>query len=289
MITLKNEWLKAEINPLGAEYQSIIRVDTGIEYLWQGDPAWWGRRSPVLFPIVGKLRDGKYTYQGKEYALGGHGFARDMVFDIEEQSDTSVKLHVSSDEETRKVYPFEFDLYVTYTLEGKSITCDYEVINRTDGDMYFSIGAHPGINLPLLPGESWADYVIRFARKETCDTWCFRNGGMQWQTEPCLQDSDTLDITPHMFDEDAIILKDLVRHEVSFEGRTNGHRITCEFDRYPTIAFWSAAPNAPFVCMEPWCGHADMVDHDGDLTRKQDIEHLEKDGCFSVGYTLTLD
>ena len=92
-----------------------------------------------------------------------------------------------------------------------------------------------------------------------------------------------------MFDEDAIILKDLACYEVSFEGRTNGHRVTCKFDSYPTIAFWSAAPNAPFVCMEPWCGHADMVDHDGELTRKQDIEHLAKGETFSVGYTLTLD
>ena len=289
MITLKNEWLKVEISETGAEYQSILRLDTGLEYLWQGDPAWWNRRSPILFPIVGRLKDGTYTYQGKEYALGGHGFARDMIFTVVEQSDTQVKLQLCSNEATRAVYPFDFELYVIYTLEGKGVTCDYEVVNCTDGDMYFSIGAHPGIRLPLLPDESWADYVIRFSEKETKETWCFRDGGMQWKTEPCLVDTDTLEITPHMFDQDAIILKGLASTQVSFEGRTNGHRVTCEFSRYPTIAFWSAAPNAPFICMEPWCGHADMVDHDGDLTRKQDIEHLEKDGRFSVGYTLTLD
>ena len=124
MIILKNEWLKVEVNPLGAEYQSIVRVDTGIEYLWQGDAAWWNRRSPILFPIVGKLKDGKYTYQGKEYALNGHGFARDMVFDIAEQTETTVKLHIASDDTTLAVYPFDFDLYVTYTLEGSALTLD---------------------------------------------------------------------------------------------------------------------------------------------------------------------
>ena len=289
MITLHNEILSVTIDPLGAEYAGIRRLDTGIEYLWQGDPAWWAGRSPLLFPFVGISKGGHYTYRGVTYPMPGHGFAREKVFTVTAQTETSVTLRLASDEATRAIYPFDFILDVTYALEGKTLACDYRVTNTTADEMYFSIGAHPGINLPLLPGETWADYVIRFDQVEDADTWCFRDGGVQWQTEPCLTHTDTLPITPHMFDEDAKIFKGLRSKTVSFEGLTNGHRVTMDFHRFPTIAFWSAGPNAPYICMEPWCGHADMIDHDGDLTHKVDVERLDEGGVFTVGYTLTLD
>ena len=289
MITIESQALRVRINPVGAEYDSIVRLDTGLEYLWQGDPAWWDRKSPILFPFLGVSRGGQYTYAGKTYPMGGHGFAKDMAFETVEQKPDAVRLRLCSNAETRAVYPFDFELFVTYTVQDITLYCEYEVVNRTAGDLYFSIGAHPGINLPLLPGESWADYDIVFERKETADTWCFRNGGVQWQTEPCLEDTDTLPITPHMFDEDALIFKGLKSRFVSFAGRTNGHRVTMDFHRFPTLAFWSAGPNAPYICMEPWCGHADMIDHDGELTHKVDVERLLEGETFRVGYTLKLD
>lgn len=289
MIRIENELLRVEIDPVGVEYASIQRKDTGIEYLWQGDPAYWKSRSPLLFPFVGTCRNDCYTYQGKAYPMVHHGYARNMLFEITEQTADKVTFRHSSNEETRKIYPFDYELYVTYEVKEKTLFCEFELQNLTDGDMYFSLGGHPGIRVPLLDGETWADYRIRFEKKETAFRWVYRDGGFQWQTEPCLEDSDTLEIDPHLFDQDAIVFKGMESRTVSFEGVKNGHRVTMDFHRFPTIALWSAKPNAPFICMEPWFSHADMADHDGELTHKVDVQHLLPDERFRTGYTLTLD
>ena len=287
MITIESTLLRVEIDPVGAEYASITRKDTGLQYLWTGDPAWWARRSPVLFPFVGVSHGGSYTYGGQRYEMTPHGYASKKTFTVKEAAEDRVTFVHASDEVTRAVYPFEYELQVTYTVSGDTLACDFAVVNRTDGEMVFSLGGHPGFRVPLLEGETWADYRIRFGEKETAATWCFRNGGIQWTTEPCLVDTDTLELEPHMFDEDARILKGLKSRTVSLEGKANGHAVTMDMHRFPVIAIWSAGPNAPFVCLEPWFGHADMAGHDGELTHKPDVLRLLKGETFTTGYTLT--
>ncbi len=288
-VLLENSEMKIVIDPVGAELSSVMKKDTGWQYLWQGDPALWRRKSPILFPFVGISRNGRYTYQGKTYDMPCHGYASSRRFTVLKQSENCVTFRHSSDEKSRKIYPFDYELRVTYSLSGSVLSTEFQVENQTDGDMYFSIGGHPGFRIPMSTGETWSDYELRFEQKENADIWCFRNGGMQWQTEPYFKDSDVIRLIPHMFDEDALIFKGLRSRTVKLGCQKNNHSVTMDFHRFPTIAFWSAGTEGPFICIEPWCGHADMIDHDGELTHKAEVQHLLKGETFSVGYTLTFD
>lgn len=160
MIQISNEKLTVLVSPQGAELQSIVRNDTGLEYLWSGDPAFWGKKSPVLFPIVGGLKDNTYQYRGDHYTLGRHGFAREQLFAVTEQGAEHVSLRLSDNEATRKAYPFRFDFTIQYLLQDDQLQVTYQVLNRDDKTLFFSVGAHPAFKLPLVPDTTYEDYYL---------------------------------------------------------------------------------------------------------------------------------
>lgn len=285
MITLENALIKASVNPHGAELQSLYHKDTNLEYLWNGDARYWPRRSPVLFPIVGGLKDDTFIYKGEKYTLPRHGFARDMDFYKEAVFGDSCSLTLKSDKETLKNYPFEFLLRIKYQLNGNSITITYEVENPSEEALLFSIGAHPAFNVPLVKGTVYEDYFLEFSKEETSDRWTIKNNLIS-ETTPYLQNQTRLPLKQNLFNDDAIVFKDLRSTRISICSDKTIHGLHYDFAGFPYMGLW-AAKNAPFVCIEPWQGLADAETHNQNLEQKEGIVKLEKGKKWIKSWSLT--
>jgi galactose mutarotase-like enzyme len=273
-VSLENDQLSIRVHPLGAELQQLYEKYTQRDFLWSGDPAFWGKYSPVLFPIVGTLRKNHYTYRGTDYTLPRHGFAREKPFQLMRQDPTELVFQLEDDERTRMIYPFRFVLQIRYALEGSRLTVTYTVSNPDEQPLYFSLGAHPAFAVPLTQDTVYADYTLRFNRPETSLRWGLQDGLLLNQGEPLLNGSSEIRLHPALFERDAIVLKDLQSDEIRMECHRHPHGFTFGFKDWPHLGIW-AAKGAPFVCIEPWQGHADPVDHNGSLTEKPGMVKLD--------------
>ncbi len=285
MIQLENEKLQLQIAEKGAEIQSV--KSDGLEYIWAGDPAYWSKHSPVLFPIVGGLKDNTYTFQGKSYTLGRHGFARDTVFTIlEKPKDGTVLLGIGDTEETKKAYPFSFQFFVRYTIKESHLHIEYTVKNTDSQDLYFSVGAHPAFNVPLEKDLSFDDYVLHFNQNEYTDIYPLDNNGQTlMQSVPFLQDTKILPLKKELFYKDALVFKDLKSNEITLKSDKGTHGLTVSFSEFPYMGIWSAK-DADFVCIEPWNGIADNVEASGDITKKEGILSLSPGKLFSAIWSI---
>lgn len=273
MVTIGNELLQARIHPHGAELQSLYHKAHELEYMWSGDPAWWGKFSPVLFPIVGQLRNNTYTWQGKEYTLPRHGFARETGFVTEAVTETSAVFALYSSETTQAVYPFDFVLRLRYTINEAVITVAYEVTNTGTGDMFFSVGAHPAFAVPLVQGTEYDDYFLEFSEAETAPRWLINNGLIDAPAD-FLQGSKHIPLTHELFHKDALVFKNLRSGELALRSNKTQHGLSMNISEFPYLGIW-AAKDAPFVCLEPWQGIADPVAHNGRLEEKVGIITLQ--------------
>lgn len=289
LVQLSNELLEVAINPLGAELQSLLHKGNGIQYLWHGDPAYWGKHSPVLFPIVGGLKDQQYAFEGKSYQLGRHGFARERFFSpVNQSSDTQATFSLISDESSLAVYPFRFVLDIVYTLENNSLAVDYRVHNMDDKPIYFSIGAHPAFAVPFLPGSRFEDYYLRFAETENTGIWPLADNGLvDSRPIPFLQHTQELALNKSLFAKDALVFKSLRSTSMSLLHRNSNHGLTMHYTGFPYMGIWSTK-GADFVCLEPWCGIADSVDANGDITRKEGIHQLGIGQSFERSWRVIL-
>lgn len=288
MYSLSNDVLKISVSAKGAELQSIQHTGTGLEYMWSGDPAFWGKKSPVLFPIVGGLKNNTYQYKGKDYTLGRHGFARERDFTVTVQTENSLTFSLEADSATLQVYPFPFRFSVIYTLEQNTITVTYKAENNGDELMYFSVGAHPAFAVPLVKGTGYTDYYLLFSRKEHSGKWPLSPEGLI-RKEPValLDNTNTLPLTKELFYGDALVFKDLVSNSISIVSDKTKHGLRLQYDDFPYMGIWSAK-NANFVCIEPWCGIADSVDTSGDLTDKEGIHSLSPDESFTRSWRVEI-
>lgn len=256
---LENDILKIAVDTHGAELSSILNKKENKEMLWQGDPAFWGRKSPVLFPVVGKYKNGKTTYEGKEYQSGQHGFARDSEFTLVKETENKLSFELSSSEETLKQYPFRFRLICSFELNNDKIIVGWNVENIDDKKIYFSIGAHPAFHceksktLLSMNGENLKYNLI--------------NGdGLYTAQKYDIESSFVLH--DNIFDNDALIVEDGGVSEVSLIDN-NKKYLTVKFDA-PLFGIWSPTKkNAPFVCIEPWFGRCDSEDFNGDITERE--------------------
>ncbi|WP_142685035.1 aldose 1-epimerase family protein [Chitinophaga polysaccharea] len=288
MIQISNEKLTVLVSPQGAELQSIVRNDTGLEYLWSGDPTFWGKKSPVLFPIVGGLKDNTYQYRDDHYTLGRHGFAREQLFAVTEQGAEHVSLRLSDNEATRKVYPFRFDFTIQYLLQDDQLQVTYQVLNRDDKTLFFSVGAHPAFKLPLVPDTTYEDYYLYFNKEEDAGIWPLSAGGqVETAPVPYLQHTHELPLKKSLFYNDALVFKQLASTAISIKSNHTPHGLTLAFEGFPYMGIW-AAKDADFVCIEPWCGIADSVDTNGELEEKEGINRLAPDGLFERTWTATI-
>ena len=262
MHSLQNEFLNIGVKPLGAELCSIRNAE-GAEYVWQADPAVWGRHAPVLFPMVGKLRDGRYELNGKTYEMTPHGFARDKEFNLTEQNDNSLVYQLLPTAETRACYPCEFDLQITYRLIENALSIGYAVHNTDSSPMPFSIGAHPAFNLHGPIDECF----LEFEKSETLNTCLLgQKGLLSTETAPVLKNSQLLPLSKTLFNRDALIFLDAKSKKITLGAKNSPRRLTVEFAGFPELGIWSK-PGAPFVCIEPWFGTADPETPYGEIGR----------------------
>ena len=279
-MNLNNGIVSIEINSLGAELKSAIK--NGREYMWCGDEKYWARTSPVLFPIVGKLKDKKYSLLEKEYSLEQHGFARDREFTLEEQTETSLTYTLASDEETFKSYPFDFTFKIKYTLEGSKLIIGWYVTNDGDDTMYFSIGAHPAFNL-----KDGKNYFKFDTDKDIMYSHIDENGMLIENDDHPLTCTDGYtEADLHLFDSDALIIENCQAKEVSLCDENKEAYVTVRFTA-PLFGLWSpTGKNAPFICIEPWYGRCDGQSFCGDFTEKDYMMSLESKKNFEAIYEI---
>ena len=285
MISLSNENINVIINAKGAELQSVR--NSGVEYLWQADAKFWGKHAPVLFPIVGELKDGKYIFNNTEYKLPRHGFARDKTFEAEQKDSTRAVFTLKSDEKTFAVYPFEFIFHVEYNLNDKELSCTYTVQNINDHVMFFSVGGHPAFNVPLNKNLSYTDYFLQFENDEELKRYLLQTGLLSGETEAIQLNNKTLQLKPELFYKDAIVLKHINSKQIILQSTKDSHGLKFKFDEFPFFGIW-AAKDAPFICLEPWRGVADNIHHDNNLKTKEGINELAAGKTWSRTWSVEL-
>lgn len=290
MTILSNDILTVEVSAHGAELQSIRKGD--VEYLWQGDPAFWGRRSPVLFPIVGSVWESRYRVGGKEYQLGQHGFARDMDFTMVSSSQTEVRYRLESSEDTLAKYPYPFVLEIAYRLHGNSLDVVWEVMNPSDGDTYFQIGAHPAFFYPDYDPEKSGRGFFTFDRNEGLE--CIRikeKGCVDAETKwPLEMTEGRLKLEKDTFDAiDTIMLQDSQIKRVNMFREDGTPWLSLSFDA-PVTGIWSPPGKvAPFICIEPWYGRCDRVGYEGEYSEKDWVNRLSPGEKFESVYTIEIE
>ena len=277
--TLKYGNIEIAVADRGAELQSY-KVN-GVEFMWDRKPEFWAASSPVLFPFVGTIKNGAYSYNGKEYKISTrHGFARTEDFELVEKTENSLKFRFSSNKETLEKYPFDFELFITYTIVGNTLEIEYNVVNKNDSDMYFSLGTHPAFALDVNDDIKLSDYYLEFEKNETSKKYKLNEKGLVLDEKAdCLNNENKLKITENVFDDDAIIFEGLKSEKVAIKNSKNSKKLSVEYKGFPYIAFWSK-PKAPYVCIEPWYGISDFESASGKLEEKTGILKLEKDGEF---------
>ncbi len=287
MVRLANESIEAVIDPMGAELQSLRNLSSGLEYMWSGNPAFWGKHSPVLFPIVGTLNGNSYRYRGTSYRLPRHGFAREKRFTVDRADDTEAVLTLEDDEATRVAFPFRFLLQMHYRLKGSSLRVSYLVLNTGDDELCFSLGAHPAFAVPLDPQLRYEDYLLRLSEPETLGRRVLQGGLLTDAEEPFLRESDSIPLSRELFARDAVVLKGMRSSHIALVSPKSPHGLRFCIEGWPDLGIW-AAPGADFVCIEPWQGHADPVGFEGDLCTKPGIVRIGPGGDWERSWQVEL-
>ena len=288
MIKITNDSLEVTIAEAGAELQSIYNKQTNLEYMWSGDPAFWGKKSPVLFPVIGGMKNNSFQYKGNTYTLPRHGFAREQVFEVAHQTADSVTFSLATTAETLQVYPFQFKFSITYSLRENTLDTTYMVENNDEETMYFSVGAHPAFKVPLVDGEAFADSYIECNETENAPIYRVLDTiVVDTNPTPFFDNTNILPLTKELFYGDALVFKELKSTAMSIRSKHNNHGLTVSYEGFPFMGIWSAK-DADFVCIEPWCGIADRADTTGILQEKEGINQLAPNANFSRTWSATM-
>ena len=282
---IKNEYIKAKIKSFGAELNSLQKIDDSLEYIWQGDKEFWARHSPILFPIVGRLKNDSYFYKNQKYNMSQHGFARDKEFEIVEKKDDFIEFKLSSDEKTLKIYPFSFELYLSYKLERNSLIVSYKVINKSDEKMLFSIGAHPAFNWSLEKDLKKEDYFLEFEINNS-KRYFLNELGLVFDSIDLKFEDKKLFLNEELFKNDALVFNDLNIKNLTFKNIRNENFIKLNFENFAYLGIWSKPSGSPFLCIEPWFGVADEENASQNFEDKKGIINLQKDEIFSCFYSV---
>jgi len=287
MHTIQNNHLQIIAKEAGAELTSILEKSTSTEYLWQANPTYWGRHAPVLFPIVGKLKEDTYYLGNTSYTMKQHGLARNLDFQLVNNDGFSLEFELKSNKQTLQHYPFPFRLLIQYTLKEKDLIVFYRVSNPSTKPMYFSIGGHPAFNCPLHKKEKRSDYQLVFEKKEIAATQRLSNGNRNGKKVPILKNKNRLPITDTLFDEDALVFDDLKSTKVHLQKGAK-KILSFDFKGFPYLGIWSKNRKSPFVCIEPWYGIADTTIHNQQLKEKEGIIELKGKKDFECYYVITV-
>jgi len=287
---IHNDYITVEADTKGAELMSIKTIKDNLEYLWQADPKVWGRHAPILFPIVGKLKDDRTIIEGETYSMGQHGFARDLEFQIIGKTAESISFQLLCNEETLKKYPFKFNLLVEYTLIKNKLEISYKVKNIDNKVIYFSIGAHPGFICPLFKNEKFEDYFLEFSKKEDADIHLFEDGMFSGEKVHQLKGDTIIPITRELFINDALVYENLNSKSISLSSRKHQRGVKVTFEGFPYLGIWSKPQgDGDFVCIEPWFGLADFKDSDGIYENKKGMMSLKEEKCFECKFVIEVN
>lgn len=277
MLQLKNKWLTVQVSEQGAEIVSIRNTE-GQEYIWQADPQYWKRHAPVLFPIVGSLWNGQYVHQGQTYKMSQHGFARDMKFRLIQHTCDSITLRLNANEETKKNYPFDFQLDITYRLTTNRVTTTWEVTNLGDENMPFQIGGHPAFYIPATKETTWGYFQL--TKKEhalhemLCTPLAEKGCADILQRNTIALTDGLLPLTYKLFEKDALVVENKQIDQVTFLTADHQPYLIVRFDA-PLVGFWTpAGKQAPFVCIEPWYGRCDRAEYEGEFSHRDWMNQL---------------
>jgi galactose mutarotase-like enzyme len=267
---LENEKIAIAVDSHGGELKSLIKKDTGTEYMWCGDAKFWGRSAPVLFPFVGSVSNGQFRTKGQTYTMGQHGFARDMEFEMESQTGDEIWFTLRSNEETLAKYPYAFVLKLGYRLREDGVDVFWQVENPSDEELLFSIGGHPAFNCPIQEGVKQTDCFLRFDTERPLVSTQIDGGLASAQQDIYeLQEGGFLPVTEHLFDRDALVIEDQKITSVSLCGTDKKPYLTVLMDA-PLFGVWSpTGKHAPFICIEPWYGRCDAVGFSGELSDRK--------------------
>lgn len=272
IVTISNKQLVAKINSKGAELFFFTKEN--LNYIWKIDEKYWNKTSPVLFPIVGSLKNNEYTIEDKKHSLTRHGFARDLEFELIEQKEASALFCLKSNKSTLKNYPFHFELFINYELITNGIVVSYKVINHSKVNMPFNIGAHPAFNLPKKTDE----YSLEFNVLETFETHLLENGLFSGDSEKINQNQNSIFLTERLFEKDALVFKNIKSNSVKLKHLEKEY-LKISFYNFPHLGIWKKE-NANFLCIEPWTGFADEIDANGKIYDKKEIQILSPNGIF---------
>lgn len=288
-ISLSNSLISVDIDSFGAGLTSIKDAhDT--QYLWQGDEAYWSGQAPILFPIVGCLRNGTASFlNGKRCNMGRHGIARRQPFQLVSSNDNTATFSLRANEETLSDYPFDFELQITYELDGPSVNVIHKVMNHGNEDLPFFVGGHPAFNCPVYNNETFEDYIVQFSKKETASCAQLNDDALivNNQRVTFLEDSDTIPMEHSLFSNDALVFDTLKSREVSLIHKDTKRGICLSFDGFDYLGVWSSANNGPFVALEPWTGTATLTSEDDIFEHKRNV-HILSAGenetlCYTIG------
>lgn len=287
--SLENSNIKITASPFGAELHSITGKKSNTEFLWNGNPDFWKYHAPVLFPIVGKVLNLKYRVDGREYTLPQHGLARVSEFELISQSDTSLEFELKYNEDSLKVYPYKFSLKISYTLLETGVKIGYTVGNLDDKKIYFSIGAHPAFMCPIEKDEVLEDYYFEFNKNETSSIMLLNEmGNFTRERSPYLNNENKIPLSKEIFKNDALVFDDLKSDTITIKSDKNNKSLAFEFTGFPYMGLWAPVSGAPFVCIEPWFGHADYADFTGEFKDKEGVIGLDIDSSFSCSYSVRI-
>jgi galactose mutarotase-like enzyme len=281
---LETSALKVKINFLGAEVVSVKNTK-GTEYLWQAEKEIWPRHAPVLFPFVGKLKENFFIYEGKKHEMAQHGFARDFVFELVSQTKTSAQFELKSCSNTNQKFPFDFIFQINYQLNQNELVTSYKIINPSNKNSFFSVGAHPGFNCPHVSGEKLQDYYLEFEDNNYCLSK-LSNGLISDKKTNLFLNNNKLFLSKDLFNNDALVFENNQINKISLCSIKFGKLITLNCLKWPYFGIWSKPTFPGFICLEPWYGIADGVNFDNQLKKKQGIIELGPSSQFNCSFSL---
>jgi galactose mutarotase-like enzyme len=289
MLTIENDFLKIAVQKTGAELCSIQSKKTGTEYMWDADTEVWGSHAPVLFPIIGALKNGETTIHGEQYKIPKHGFIRhNKNLNCGLRKDNEIVFQLTDSPETWKIYPFHFTFEVAFELIDNRILVKHIVANNGANEMHFSLGGHPAFSISRQNNEKPEDCFLEFETEETDDTWALTGQGFTTgETIACLHKSKTLELTPQLFENDALIFKNLKSKSIALKSKALKEVVKVTFNDFKYLGLW-AKPNSKFVCIEPWNGITDDINDTGVLKEKEQIMTLLPGDTYKATFEIEI-
>ena len=284
MIKLENKYLQVTVSEQGAELQSVVNKITGIEHLWQADPNVWPWHAPNLFPIVGSCYNDQILIGDEAYPISRHGFARNSKFALIISTEDHAVFSLSANQETLKHYPYNFEYQVIYDLINKRLRVSYKVINKQNGDILFSLGAHPAFRVPFFADENYTDYYVEFAAPAPAKIHLLTKEGLfngETKINPVID--NRIQLTRSLFENDALVMKEIKSRIIKIGSRKNPYFVEVEFPEFPFVGIW-AKTGGDFVCIEPWLGYADSNDGEKEFAEKEAIHTLEQGHVFEAAF-----